>query len=115
MKATRKDRTMLQREFFKNVMESNLTEETIAYAKERYEKMIEKDREKASERNSIRNDILGVLTPHEKLTARAVAEHLGVSVQKASYHLYTLAHEGLIAQYVEVGGRSPKEYSALPE
>ena len=102
---------MLQREFFKNVMESNLTEETIAYAKERYDKMIEKDQDKAAERNGIRNAILESLTVDEKLTAKAGAEILDVSVQKASYHLYTLAKEGMIAQY----DGSPKEYSALEE
>lgn len=102
---------MLQRDFWKNVMESNLTEETIAYAKERYDKMVEKDGEKAAERNGIRNAILEALTPDEKLTAKAVAEILEVSVQKASYHLYTLAKEGMIAQY----DGSPKEYSALEE
>lgn len=102
---------MLQREFFKNVMESNLTEETITYAKERYDKMIEKDQEKAAEREGIRSDILGILTPQEKSTAKMIAEHLSVSVQKASYHLYTLAKEGLIQQF----DGSPKEYSALEE
>lgn len=102
---------MLQRDFWKNVMESNLTEETIAYAKERYDKMVEKDGEKAAERNGIRNAILESLTPDEKLTAKAVAEILEVSVQKASYHLYTLANEGLIAKF----DGSPKEYSALAE
>lgn len=102
---------MLQRDFWKNVMESNLTEETIAYAKERYDKMVEKDSEKAAERNGIRNAILEALTPDEKLTAKAVAEILEVSVQKASYHLYTLANEGLIAKF----DGSPKEYSALAE
>lgn len=102
---------MLQRDFWKNVMESNLTEETIAYAKERYDKMVEKDGEKAAERNGIRNAILEALTPDEKLTAKAVAEILDVSVQKASYHLYTLANEGLIAKF----DGSPKEYSALAE
>lgn len=102
---------MLQRDFWKNVMESNLTEETIAYAKERYDKMVEKDSEKAAERNGIRNAILESLTPDEKLTAKAVAEILEVSVQKASYHLYTLANEGLIAKF----DGSPKEYSALAE
>ena len=102
---------MLQRDFWKNVMESNLTEETIAYAKERYDKMVEKDGEKAAERNGIRNAILESLTPDEKLTAKAVAEILEVSVQKASYYLYTLANEGLIAKF----DGSPKEYSALAE
>ena len=102
---------MLQRDFWKNVMDSNLTDETIAYAKERYDKMVEKDGEKAAERNGIRNAILEALTPDEKLTAKAVAEILEVSVQKASYHLYTLANEGLIAKF----DGSPKEYSALAE
>lgn len=102
---------MLQRDFWKNVMESILTDETIAYAKERYDKMVEKDGEKAAERNGIRNAILEALTPDEKLTAKAVAEILEVSVQKASYHLYTLANEGLIAKF----DGSPKEYSALAE
>lgn len=102
---------MLQREFFQNVMESNLTEETIAYARERYEKMIEKDQDKAAEREGIRGQILELLTPHEKFTAKVVAEHLDVSTQKASYHLYTLAKEGLIQQF----DGSPKEYSALEE
>lgn len=102
---------MLQRDFWKNVMESNLTEETIEYARERYEKMVAKDSERAAERNGIRNAILEALTPDEKLTAKAVAEILEVSVQKASYHLYTLANEGLIAKF----DGSPKEYSALAE
>lgn len=102
---------MLQREFFKNVMESNLTEETVQYAKERYDKMIEKDQDKAAEREGIRSDILETLTAHEKFTAKVIAEHLNVSTQKASYHLYTLAKEGLIQQFEG----SPKEYSALEE
>lgn len=99
---------MLQREFFKNVMESNLTEETVQYAKERYDKMIEKDQDRAAEREGIRRKILETLTA-EKTTAKAVAEILNVSVQKASYHLYTLANEGLIAKF----DGSPKEYATL--
>ena len=104
---------MLQREFFKNVMESNLTEETVQYAKERYDKMIEKDQDKAAEREGIRRKILDVLADDEygKFTAKAIAEYLDVSTQKASYHLYTLANEGLIAKF----DGSPKEYSALAE
>lgn len=104
---------MLQREFFKNVMESNLTEETIAYASERYDKMIEKDQEKVTEREGILRKILDVLADDEygKFTARAIAEYLDVSTQKASYHLYTLAKEGLIQQF----DGSPKEYATLEE
>ena len=92
-------------------MESNLTEETVLYAKERYDKMVEKEGDKIAERDGIRNTILETLTPDEKLTAKAVAEVLEVSVQKASYHLYTLAKEGLIAKF----DGNPKEYSALAE
>lgn len=102
---------MLQKDFWKNVMESNLTEETVLYAKERYEKMVEKESDKIAERDGIRNTILETLTPDEKLTAKAVAEILDVSVQKASYHLYTLAKEGLIVKF----DGNPKEYSALAE
>lgn len=105
---------MLQREFFKNVMESNLTEETVEYARERYDKMIEKDQAKVEEREGIRRKILDVLAEDEesgKFTAKVIAEYLDVSVQKASYHLYTLAKEGLIQQF----DGSPKEYATLEE
>ena len=104
---------MLQREFFLNVMESNLTEETIEYAKERYKKMVEKDRKRFAEREGIRREILDVLAENEdvKFTAKVFAEYLDVSVQKASYHLYTLAKEGLIQQF----DGNPKEYATLEE
>lgn len=102
---------MLQRDFYLNVMESNLTEETIQYAKERFKKMVEKDRAKVEEREGIRRKILDVLADDEygKFTAKAIAEYLDVSVQKASYHLYTLANEGLIEKF----DGSPKEYATL--
>lgn len=94
-------------------MESNLTEETIAYAKKRYEKMFEKEGEKIDERNGlIRSEILETLTDtDEKVTAKTISEILNVSVQRASYHLYTLANEGLIVRHEG----TPKEYSAIAD
>lgn len=95
---------MTNREFFTAIANGTMNDETIAHATEALAKMDaanEKRKNKPS-KTAIANEpiienIMGVLTA-EPSTASEVAVAVGISTQKASSLLRTLADKGVIAR-----------------
>lgn len=102
---------MLQRDFWKSVAENKITDEVMAYAQERFDKLVTADAEKVADREEIQAKIVELLVgmDGEKATAKEVAEQLDVSTQKASYHLVQLAKDGMILGF----DGKPKQYASL--
>lgn len=102
---------MLQRDFWKSVAENKIDDEVMAYAQERLDKMVSADLEKVADREAVQAKIVKYLVgmDGEKVTAKEVAEEIGTSTQKASYHLVQLSKEGLIESF----DGKPKQYASL--
>lgn len=102
---------MLQKDFWRSVAENKITDEVMAYAQERLDKLVTADAEKVAERKEIQQKIFNFLVDMEakKVTAREVGEAIDASTQKASYHLVQLAKEGVIESF----DGKPKEYASF--
>ena len=102
---------MTERKFFYEVANEHFTLEVVEYAKARSEKLESARAAKDTEAENLRADLLGAITAkeEERLTAKALAQIVGVSPQKASSHLVSMFEEGLIDRERD-GDRDPYRY-----
>lgn len=99
-----------QNEFFRAVAENNITEDVIAFAKEKYDKVKEEMEKKSKENAHFLEAIPEVLKSNEKpLTASEITEKLedDITIQKVSTLLKTLREQGIVKV---VDNRSPYLY-----
>lgn len=100
---------MTQNEFFRAVAENNITEDVIAFAKAKYDKVAEIMAKKSEKDNLVTEEILKTLgNSNEPMTASKIAEKVDVSTQKVSTILKTLREKGSVAV---VDNRTPYLYA----
>lgn len=113
---------MTGREFFKVVIEANVSDEVTAFAQKGIETLDKRNAKRASkpsktaEANApIKANILAVLSDTDKvLTAAQVATAIGVSTQKASALLRQMVDEGrAVSTEVKVKGKGKCKAYAL--
>lgn len=85
---------MTEFNFLEAVATEKVTPEVVAYAKEKYEKELEKRNEKKAENEAFFQKILDSVAPNETTTSPDVAELLGVNSSKATYLLRMLCEMG---------------------
>ena len=102
---------MTERKFFYEVANEHFTLEVVEYAKARSEKLESARAAKDIEAENLRTDLLSSIAVNneERLTAKALAQIVGVSPQKASSHLVSMFEEGLIDRERD-GDRDPYRY-----
>lgn len=102
---------MTQNEFFKAVAENNITEDVIAFAKAKYDKVAETMAKKSEKDRLVTEGILKTLGNNGKpMTASEIAKKVDASTQKASTILKTLREKGSIAV---VDNRTPYLYALV--
>lgn len=100
---------LTQNEFFKAVAENNITEDVIAFAKAKYDKVAETMAQKSEKDSLVTEGILKTLGNNgEPMTASKIAEKVDASTQKVSTILKTLREKGSVAV---VDNRTPYLYA----
>nr|DAO16567.1 MAG TPA: helix-turn-helix domain protein [Caudoviricetes sp.] len=100
---------LTQNEFFKAVAENNITDEIIAFAKAKYDKVAETMAKKSEKDSLVTEGILKTLGNNgEPMTASKIAEKVDASTQKVSTILKTLREKGSVAV---VDNRTPYLYA----
>lgn len=100
---------MTQNEFFKAVAENNITEDVIAFAKAKYDKVAETMAKKSKKDSLIIEGILKTLGNNGKpMTASEIAEKMDASTQKVSTILKTLREKESV---IVVDNRTPYLYA----
>lgn len=102
---------MTERKFFYEVANERFTPEVVEYAKARSEKIEKARAAKDIEAEKLREDLLVAIDANkgERLVAKALAQIVGVSPQKASSHLVSMFEEGLVDRERD-GVRDPYRY-----
>lgn len=102
---------MTQNEFFRAVAENNITEDVIAFAKAKYDKVAETIAKKSEKDRLVTEGILKTLGNNDKpMTASEIAEKVDASTQKVSTILKTLREKGSVAV---VDNRTPYLYTLV--
>lgn len=101
--------SLTQNEFFKAVAENNITEDVIAFAKAKYDKVAETMAKKSEKNSLVIEGIIKTLGNNGKpMTASEIAEKVDASTQKISTILKTLREKGNVAV---VDNRTPYLYA----
>lgn len=101
---------LTQNEFFKAVAENNITEDVIAFAQAKYDKVAEAMAKKTEKDSFVTEGILKTLGNNgEPMTASEIAEKVGARTQKVSTILRTLRDKGSVA--VVEDNRTPYLYA----
>lgn len=99
---------LTQNEFFKAVAENNITEDVIAFAKVKYDKVAETMAKKSEENSLVVEGILKTLKGGKPMTASEIAGKVDASTQKVSTILKTLREKESVAV---VDNRTPYLYA----
>lgn len=107
-----------QRNFLTDVINSNITEQVIAYAEERLAKLNEKNEKRKTETsaNQLKNiqlgeDIVAFITENGVQTTTEIARKFGVSTQKIAPITNALAKEGKLTETTKTVDK--KKYKAF--
>ncbi len=107
-----------QRNFLTDVINGNITEQVIAYAKERLAKLDEKNEKRKAETsaNQLKNiqlgeDIVAFITENGVQTTTEIARKFGVSTQKVAPITNALAKEGKLTETTKTVDK--KKYKAF--
>lgn len=107
-----------QRDFLTDVINGNITEQVIAYAKERLAKLDEKNEKRKAETsaNQLKNiqlgkDIVAFVTENGVQTTSEIAKEFDVSTQKIAPITNTLVKEGKLTETTKTVGK--KKYKAF--
>lgn len=107
-----------QRDFLKDVINGNYTEQVTAYAEERLAKLDEKNEKRKAETsaNQLKNiqlgeDIVAFVTENGVQTTSEIARQFGVSTQKIAPITNALAKEGKLTETTKTVDK--KKYKAF--